>query len=132
MSKIEFVRFNKETTPLAPRASSKEPMLSINAGNGMALNRAACVLMGIKDKTAIEFLQHPTDKQEWRLEETDKGFPFRAQKDGTATLMTASIAKSIKESFECPHNWVIRFKVAKDGKMYSLLKMAVIQPKSRG
>lgn len=127
MNKKDFKRFNPETTPSrAPR--STEAMLSIAGNQLISLNRKAVEEVGITEGSKIEFLQHPELKDEWRIEVTPNGFPVRFMK-GEAKVYNSMVAAEMKAAFECPSNWSIRFKLAKDGKMFSLLKVAVIQPR---
>lgn len=124
--------FNMETMPATGRGRSAEPVMSISASHQITFNKQAIELMGLtgKEDAKFEFAQSETEPTEFSVSIGAKGFPAKIKPDGTV-FSHKDLSCHIKEAFECPHNWIIRFKVAKDGKSFNLLKLGVKQPQSR-
>jgi hypothetical protein len=130
MAKIEFIKHTPESHPVKRGAvSSKEPMLSINGSNMITFNSALCAKLGIKAGDKVVFLQHPTEKDTWKVApSTVEGFDVRKDTEKTLKVSNASLAKSIKDSMECPHGWTLRLLLVESG---VFVKSAVIQPKQK-
>lgn len=134
-TKIEFKKFNQETAPsLRGRGNSTTPTLSIGSSNLFTLNTLAMKLIkdaGYKAET-VEVLQHPEDKEDFRLTFDGKeGYPVR-ESTNTGNFNSNHTALAIKEAHGVPNGWFVSFKLIEVEKgHFGLMKLTVNQPKPR-